>query len=142
MAFFEDFPAGRSSRSEERHITADDVLRYALLTGDVSPIHIDDRHATATSFGRRIVHGTFVFAVSRALAPPPGADLRILRIRFHNPVFVGDSIAVLRTVGSADAETSTITLDYSVVTGGDVLAATWSERVTLPKRPGAQTAGT
>ena len=40
-----------------RTITADDVERFAQISGDLNPIHLDAEFAATTPFGRRVSHG-------------------------------------------------------------------------------------
>jgi acyl dehydratase len=42
---------------EPFRITQDEVQRFADLTGDNNPIHLDAEYAATTSFKRPIIHG-------------------------------------------------------------------------------------
>lgn len=73
----------------------DAVARYAALTRDFNPIHLDRDFAAATSFGRPIAHGTLglnlvIEALERTFGALPG-DAR-LEVRFIAPVPVGATI--------------------------------------------------
>jgi len=43
--------------STTRKITDELIRRFADLSGDYNPIHLDDEFAKGTRFGRRIAHG-------------------------------------------------------------------------------------
>ena len=43
----------------EREITEADVLRFAELSGDLNPLHVDPAYARDTNYKQRIVHGAF-----------------------------------------------------------------------------------
>src|SRR5215475_4362597 len=62
--FLDDFSPGQIFPGASRHITQDDVLSFAALTGDAHPIHYDDDYAKATRFGRPIVHGLHLIALT------------------------------------------------------------------------------
>lgn len=53
-----------------RTITAADVDAFGHLSGDLNPLHMDERFAAATPFGQRVAHGLLTGAlVSTALGP-------------------------------------------------------------------------
>ncbi|MBP2150570.1 acyl dehydratase [Xanthobacter flavus] len=73
----------------------DAVARYAELTRDFNPIHLNAEFAAGTSFGRPIAHGTLglnlvIEALERTFGAVP-EDAR-LEVRFIAPVPVGATI--------------------------------------------------
>lgn len=106
--YFEDMPEGAAWVSPRRTITEADVTAFAGISGDFNPLHVDQVHAEAGAFGRRIAHGTLVLAVASGLRqqmPIFRGSLRaLLEIRswkFLAPVFFGDTVVVVTTVESA-----------------------------------------
>ena len=90
----------------EISVTAEVIRRYARLTRDENPIHLDAAFASKTAMGGIVAHGTMSAAlIWQALRPQiePGA-LRGLRlsIRFRKPVRIGDTV---RASADASAET-------------------------------------
>jgi 3-hydroxybutyryl-CoA dehydratase len=81
-----------------RPITAEDVARFAEVSGDDNPLHLDAEYAATTPFGRPIVHGAFLLAVvSKVLGrdyPGHGAVAVSLSAKFLRPVPVGSEITV------------------------------------------------
>jgi acyl dehydratase len=75
---------------------AEAVTQYAVLTGDMNPVHLDADYARETPFERPIVHGLFVAGLfSRILGcdmPGPGTLYMTQALEFLAPVYVGDSI--------------------------------------------------
>ena len=72
------------------------INRYAAVTGDYNPIHVDPEFAATTEMGGVIAHGTMSLnliwqALERTLS---GEELRVveLDIRFRRPVRIGDRI--------------------------------------------------
>lgn len=75
-------------------ITQERVQRYAEITGDFNPIHVDEAFARATPFGGVIAHGmlslNLAWEVVRTL---PGGDGDLeLDVRFRKPVRPGDRV--------------------------------------------------
>jgi acyl dehydratase len=95
--YFEDYVVGETRETQGRTITETDVVFHAGHTGDFYPHHVDDEFARTTPFGRRIAHGTMVFAIGIGLAAasrvnPVSFSYGYDRLRFVAPVFVGDTI--------------------------------------------------
>ncbi|WP_243664641.1 MaoC family dehydratase [Rhodothermus marinus] len=81
-----------------RRITAEDVRKFAELTGDDNPIHLDPEYAKRTRFGRPIVHGVLLLGIiSKVLGrdfPGHGSIAVALSCRFLRPVPVDSEITV------------------------------------------------
>lgn len=86
------------SVSWNHEVTADEVDRFAELSGDKNPLHLSDAFAHRHGFRGRVVHGMLVSAfLSRVLGmelPGPGVLWLSQNTRFPQPVYVGDVIAV------------------------------------------------
>lgn len=96
-------------------ITDDDVVRFAELSGDTNPVHLDDSYAERTRFGQRIAHGVLalglVSAVLGTQLPGPGAIYLSQSIKFTRPVYVGDEITATVTVKEIRDEKPIIALE-------------------------------
>ena len=97
--FLEDFSAGQVYPGRARTITQDDILSFAAITGDAHPIHYDDEYAKSTRFGRPIVHGLHLMALTALGATPLSEQLTASMIAmleqqatFRKPVFKGDTL--------------------------------------------------
>ena len=111
--FFEEFTVGRRFESSARLVRQEDVVKFAEVTGDLNPLHIDERYATGTIFGRTIAHGLFTLGV--ALGQWYGENLTrdsivafigINNLSFLAPVFPGDLVRLRSEVLSARASRS------------------------------------
>jgi 3-hydroxybutyryl-CoA dehydratase len=76
-------------------VGADTVHRYAELTADFNPIHLDPEFAATTPFGTPIIHGTLglnliVEAIERTFGIFPGEVA--IEVRFSRPVHVGATV--------------------------------------------------
>lgn len=79
-----------------------DVLKYAELSGDNNPIHIDAEYAKSTIFGKCIVHGMLaaskfskIFATS---FPGNGTIYLEQNLEFKKPVFPDEEYEIIMTV--------------------------------------------
>ena len=85
----------RELRVVSMTVGPDAVGRYAELTADFNPIHLDAEFAAGTIFGRPIIHGTLglnlvIEAIERTFgAAPPNLAIDV---RFVRPVPVGASV--------------------------------------------------
>jgi 3-hydroxybutyryl-CoA dehydratase len=97
--FLEDFSTGQTFSGRPRTITEADVRAFAALTGDAHPLHYDDEYAKTTRFGRPIVHGLHLMALTALGAAPLAERLEASMIAFldqqasfRKPVFKDDTL--------------------------------------------------
>lgn len=99
-------------------IVADDVSRFAALTGDHNPLHVDPEYARTTEFGKPVVHGmlsaSFISTLIGMLLPGPGALWMSQTLDFKAPAFVGDVIAVRGEVKQKVVAARLLVLDISI----------------------------
>ncbi len=79
-----------------KQISENDVMKFADLTGDYNPIHIDESVAKKSRFGKRVAQGmlcgSLISTVLGMYFPGPGTIYLEQSFRFVAPVFLGDSI--------------------------------------------------
>ena len=86
-------------------ITADHINTYAELTGDYTPVHIDEEYAKTTPFGTRVAHGLLGLSLADGLKTQseyrflPGMSLG-WTWDFAGPIKIGDTIHVKFRVAS------------------------------------------
>ena len=94
---FEDLNEGDSFFFDVT-VTAEEVDRFATLTGDVSPLHMDSEFAHARGFRDRVVHGALqIGLVSRLIGvhlPGRNCLLQKCQIDFISPIYPGQSVRV------------------------------------------------
>jgi acyl dehydratase len=97
--WYEDFVPGTVLESAFRRITLADIDRYADLTGERHPVHMDDAFARAAGFRGRIAHGLFALALIEGLKAEMGgfersviASLGWDKVRFTTPLEPGDDV--------------------------------------------------
>jgi 3-hydroxybutyryl-CoA dehydratase len=79
-----------------RHITENDIKMFAVVSGDLNPLHLDEAYAKTTQFGGPIAHGAMTAVIlSAAVAtklPGPGSVYLGEEMKFKRPVRAGDTI--------------------------------------------------
>ena len=85
-----------------RSVTQDQINRYAKVSGDHNPVHLDAEFASQSAFGRIVVHGMLVLAfISEMLTKEFGKDWLDsgrLKVRFRAPVYPGDRVVTFGEV--------------------------------------------
>lgn len=120
-----EFPSVSEAVSQET------IDRYAEISGDYNPIHVDQEAAAASEFGGTIAHGpialqTFFRSLTEwtgGEAVPAGTEVKVT---FRFPVRPGDTVhSELREREDGDGA-STITTECVNQDGTTVIAATAS----------------
>ena len=87
-----------------RKVTQDDIVKYAEVSHDFNPIHVDEVYAEATQFGSTIAHGMMIAASISEIMTLAFKDEWLnsgrLKIRFRSPVFPGDIVTTSGRVKS------------------------------------------
>jgi len=88
--------------STEREITDELIKKFAEVSGDHNPIHLDEDFAKNTRFGRRIAHGMLSGAFISAVLGNEFKERKIVYLsqtmKFIAPVFIGDTVTASGTV--------------------------------------------
>jgi 3-hydroxybutyryl-CoA dehydratase len=100
-SFFEDLNEGMSA-AFTKMVTEADIIKYADISGDTNPVHLDADYAAATMFKERIAHGMltagFISAVFGTKLPGPGSIYVNQSLKFRAPVKIGDTVTATVTV--------------------------------------------
>jgi acyl dehydratase len=101
--FFEDYAVGDKRTTSGRTITETDIVVHAGHSGDFFPHHMDEEWCKTQPFGARIAHGTMTFAIGVGLTAtqinPRAFTYGYERLRFPKPVYIGDTIHTVVTIG-------------------------------------------
>ena len=99
-------------------VRAGDIDRFAALSGDVNPLHMDAAFARERGFSTRVVHGALLAAyVSRMVGMHcPGTDaiLHSMSLQFEKPVYPDDAIQVQAVVDHLSPGTGVCVLKISI----------------------------
>ena len=120
--------------SLSRIITREDVDRFADVTGDQNPIHVDEDFAGRSPFEHTIAHGMFgaslISAVIGTDLPGPGVVYMEQSLRFKKPIFIGNTVTATVEIIDLNAEKHRVRLsttctnqkDEPVITGEALLS--------------------
>jgi acyl dehydratase len=100
--WFEDYELGERRTTVGRTITETDIVVHAGQTGDFFPHHMDAEWCATQPFGARIAHGTLILSLAVGMTAadinPQSMSYGYDRIRFLQPVFIGDTIKVVAEI--------------------------------------------
>ena len=107
-------PAIGTQATLSRTITEDDILLFALVSGDHNPIHLDADYAEKSLFGKRIAHGFLIGSLISAVLgndmPGPGTIYLGQTLKFLAPIHIGDTVTVTVKVVAIREDKRIITL--------------------------------
>ena len=109
--YWDDAAEGDKCTSPSYTVTEARINAYAELTGDFTPVHIDEAYAKTTPFGTRVAHGLLGLSIADGLKTQsdyrfvPGMSLGwdwafVLPIKIDDTVHVRFSITGLRVSNS------------------------------------------
>jgi 3-hydroxybutyryl-CoA dehydratase len=136
--FFEELSVGDFAEAD--YTVTDEVIRkFADVSGDDNPVHLDEDFAATTQFGGRIAHGMlsagFISAVIGTKLPGPGSIYLSQSLRFRRPVKIGDVVTAKATITALDAEKARATFETVCTVGGKAVID--GEALVMVPRKGA-----
>ena len=114
----EDFQIGEEAILKKK-ISQQDILKFAEITEDRNPIHLDEQYASRTFFKKRIAHGmlsaSLISAVLGTKLPGSGSIYLDQNLKFIKPVYPGDEITAIVRVTDWNKEKRRIKLSTEVI---------------------------
>ena len=111
--FIEDFSVGMESTTEKT-VTIEDIKRFAEVSGDFNPVHLDEEFAKKTIFKGRIAHGfltaSFISTIIATELPGPGSIYLKQSLKFLAPVYINEKILVKVRIIEINIEKSKVKL--------------------------------
>jgi 3-hydroxybutyryl-CoA dehydratase len=100
---------------------------FVEITGDINPLHVDERYADGKGFRDRVVHGMLTSAFYSTLVgvylPGKHCLLQGIKVTFHAPVFAGDHLTVRGEVTHVSESLRVMTVRGSITNqGGDTVS--------------------
>ncbi len=98
---WDDYKVGDSAKFTKK-ITEEDVMKFAEVSGDYNPIHVNPEFAKTQMFGKQVAHGIIsaglISAVMGVELFGPGILYGEQTVRFVKPVFFDDILTAVATV--------------------------------------------
>ena len=142
--YFEDFAIDLTSRSRGRTITEADIVAFAGLSGDFVELHMNEEFAARGPFGKRIAHGALIFSISTGLMIQMNqitdtvvAFYGVDRLRFTAPVFIGDTIHLVKRVLALETKgggRGLVTFESTVVNQREETVLVYQDKLLLKAR--------
>lgn len=147
MKYFEDFVPGETTEFGAYDVTREEVVEFASKY-DPQPFHLDDEAASRTFFGKLSASGWHTCAMTMrmmveqmkvtgaASQGSPGVD----KIRWHVPVYPGDTLRVRTTItGTKDLPSKPklglVLNNYVILNQDDVTVMTFEAAGIMQRRP-------
>jgi phosphotransacetylase/acyl dehydratase len=115
---FDEIKIG-DSVSLSRTLTKEDIELFAVMSGDVNPVHVDEAFARDDMFHKVIAHGmwggTLISTLLGTELPGPGTIYLSQTLTFRHPIGIGDTVVVSVTVREKSAAKRNVILDCRVV---------------------------
>ena len=108
-------------------VSRDDMARFADVSGDFNPLHVDDSFARSKGFEGVVVYGALIIAkVSQLIGMQlPGRDAVWMSVAldFLKPLYIGQQAHVEGVVTSVSAATGVIEMKLRIRALADQLVA-------------------
>ena len=95
------------------------VNDFAKISGDFSPIHMDEEYAKSTTFKKRVVHGmllaSFLSRIDGMYLPGKHALYFSQEMEFRNPCFIGDKLTIESIVIDKSISTKILKIESKIL---------------------------
>ena len=95
MLLITDFNVGMSAEIT-RSFNTNDIRLFSKLSGDINPIHLDEKYASETIFGSCIVHGALACSIFSTIfantLPGPGCIYLKSENKFLKPIYPDEEV--------------------------------------------------
>lgn len=118
-----------------RTFSQEDFDRFAALSGDDNPIHVDPVFAARTRFGRPVCHGMLLYStICAALTAEVGPGYAQIdqELMFVTPTYAGEEVVVRLEVTALSHEHGTAALSTVMARPDGAIACQGSTRIRLP----------
>jgi acyl dehydratase len=145
--YWDDAREGDECVSPTYNVTEARINAYAELTGDFTPVHVNEEYARTTPFGTRVAHGLFGLSIADGLKTQsdyrflPGMSLGwtwdfLLPIKINDTLHVRFRVTGLRPSKSR-AGWGIVILPSELVNQRGEVVHKGEHRLLIPRRPGS-----
>jgi acyl dehydratase len=144
--YWDDAKVDDEAISPSVTVTEDMIMTYARLTGDFTPVHIDEEYAKTTPFGTRVAHGLLGLSLADGLKTQseyrflPGMSLG-WTWDFAGPIKIGDTLHLKFRVGSMRTTKrpgwGIVVLPSELINQRGEVVQKGEHRLMIPRRPEA-----
>jgi acyl dehydratase len=143
--YWDDASVGDECISPNYTVTEARIMAYAELTGDFTPVHVDEEYAKTTPFGTRVAHGLFGLSIADGLKTRseyrflPGMSLGwtwdfLLPIRINDVLHVKFRVASMRPSNSRPGW-GIVVLPSELINQHGGVVQRGEHRLMIPRRP-------
>jgi acyl dehydratase len=147
--YWDDAKVGDEATTPSMKVTGAMIDTYADVSGDHTPLHVDEEYARKSHFGERVAHGLFGLAVADGLKCQ--ADYRFLpglslgwNWDFLQPIRIGDTLHVKFRIESMRPSNSKpgwgiVIIPCELINQTGQVVQRGQHKLMIPRRPDAAT---
>jgi acyl dehydratase len=98
-----------------KEVTDEVIRKFADVSGDHNPIHLDEDFAAGTRFGKRIAHGMLGASFISAVLGYKLSENKVVylsqSLKFIAPVFIGDTVTAKAVVKDIREDKPIVTIE-------------------------------
>jgi acyl dehydratase len=131
-------PESDTSFNCMRSFTQSDFDRFAALSGDDNPIHVDPLFSQRTKFGRTVAHGMLLYASISSCINKHFNDTyqTAHEMIFPNPTYTGEAIKLHLTVSEVNEVHGTTSVETHITRAdGETTCQALTQLIPLPHHP-------
>jgi acyl dehydratase len=132
---FDEIAIGDSA-SLSRKLSQQDIDLFAIISGDINPVHMDPVYAKTDIFHQVIAHGMLgaglISSVLGTILPGPGTIYLGQDLRFLQPLAIGDTITASLNVTEKHPDNGGLVLDCRCINQNGQLVISGTAHVRAP----------
>jgi acyl dehydratase len=143
--YWDDAQVGDECTSPTYVFTAERIDAYAEVSGDFTPVHVDEEYANASHFGCRVAHGLMGLSVADGLKTQceyrflPGMSLGwtwdfLLPIKINDEVHIKFRVESIR-VSKSKPGWGIVVLPCKLINQNGQVVQMGEHRLMIPRRP-------
>lgn len=116
-------------------IKDEDIRLFAKASGDTNPLHLDEKYAENSIFGKRVAHGmlaaSYISSILGTLLPGEGSIYLKQLLEFKKPIYINEVIDVI--VEIIDIKKTIVTLSTVCVKENGDIAVEGKAAIKVPR---------